>query len=543
MGIGLSAAKSSFLYSSGTMLSRLSGLVRDQVVLGVFGASVFMDAFYVAFRIPNLLREMLAEGALGSAFTKVFASLEVESEHKSVVLLVQTLYLSALMSLVVVSLGVFWAPELVGLFTLMRPSSAEDFLIPNATFLTKLLFPYLGVAILGAISMGALNTRGRFFLTAVSPILFNLGFIFGALVLSGLMGDMVSDDFAKVYAQPEITGLALGVLLGGAAHFLVQFLALYKLIKAHFSWSQLRKPFSSEVTEVVRLMIPAAIAAGAGPVNLFVNTNFATGQGDGPVTWLNTAFRLLQLPVGVFGVAVGLAALPRLAKAVKRVVNNNFKEVSTEIHQSIELVLWLMIPCMIVLMVGSQSIVTLLFEHGAFSSADSLATGRALFAYGSAVVAYGLIKVLTSFYYAVNRTSWAMKVSLFSILVNGLGNYLLVDRMGYVGLAWTASITLTMNCFLLFWGLRKHQLSFNIPKILKSLSFLGLACLISLLVQRFCLAGLASINYLGFDNVKLKAGLEVLFLGGSVVTVFIAAGQRRLGHSLLVAVRQIRSSK
>jgi putative peptidoglycan lipid II flippase len=535
----LSVAKSSFLFAAGTLLSRLSGLARDMVVVGVFGASHLLDAFFVAFRIPNLLREMLAEGALGSSFTKVYSSLKEDDPPRAYRLLIQSLLLFTVISCFVCGLGILFSADLVGLMTLQVDVASKPELITNAVGLTRILFPYLGLMIISSIVMGALHEKGSFFLSAFSPVAFNFGFIFGAWLLASWFEAWNPPWMQAYFAEPTIVGLAVGVLLGGIAQFVMQLSRLLREMAAELHSIGWRLPWNEDIKKVVQLMIPASIAAGAGPINVFVNTNFATALGEGAVSWLNFAFRLLQLPIGLFGVAVGVAVLPTLSRSLQRSQQVVTREVSHHLQQAVELVGWLMIMCLVYLVVNHQAMIELLYQHGHFTEADKVATSDALLAYSFGVLGYGLIKVLTAFYYAVERTDFAMKVSLFSILVNFLGNYLLVQRFGHVGLALTSALTLSINAIILSWGLKRFDVRFVAGRFWRSLLWLlaaGAVAVGVMLVARNIMAG-----WLTFGPLKLQAAIALAINGGLLVLIFAAAAMAYLRLSPTQLLRQGKS--
>ncbi len=537
----MSVARSSFLFAFGTLFSRFGGLLRDMVVVGVYGASVYMDAFLIAFRIPNLLRDLVAEGALGSAFTKVFSSVWEEDRARAVKLLWQALYLATLASFVICLLGIIFAPELVNLMTLLSGGDAasEEFR-HNAIGLTRLLFPYLGMTMVSAITMGALHQRGKFFLSAVSPLAFNMGNIMGALLFAPLMVRFMPGWWSELIAEPAISGLAIGCLVGGLAYFFWQWQAVAKEFWKDAKGVWRAWPWSEDVKKVFAIMVPAAIAASAGPINVFVNTNFATSAGEGAVSWLNYAFRLLQLPIGLFGVAVGAAVLPQLSRSLTRSKKVVDKEVTGHLQSAIELVLWLTAPCMIYILLNSQAVIDLLFQHGRFTPNDSLQTARALYAYSYGMLGYGLIKVLTSFYYAVERTSFAMKIALFSIGVNFFGNYWLVNTHGFVGLAMTSSITLSFNAMVLALGLWPHKIQMEWNNLFKTIGYLivasALCITLGLLVDKL----LVFFAYGGMNSVKGMALLKVLINGALTVLLFVGFGLIRLGKSPRQALSLLR---
>lgn len=467
----MSIARSSLFFSVGTLISRISGLVRDVVTTHILGAGPLHDAFVVAQRIPNLLRDMLAEGALASSFTKVYTALKEQDADGADRLLFQMLYLCFLFMLSLTTLGMAFAPQLVDFMSL--GDSGSVIYAQNAISLTKILFPSLGMSVLGAVAMGALYQKGRFFFNAVIPVLANLGVIFGGLVL----GDWLL-QYAPAWVDrsgdARVLGLAWGTILG----FLIQMLAALWSVRTpllHLG-SELWKtvPWTADVKQVLVLMAPAVVATSAAPINSIVNTNFATGVGPGAVTWLTYAFRILQLPIGIFGVAVGVYALPALTRAVVKAGKRVDEGVSQELQQACTFVSWLLLPCMLFTLINYQRIIDFLFRHGHYSETDALATGSALYAYSFSMLAYGLIKVLTAFYYATDRTSFAMKVSLFSICSNVVGNLLFVHRFGHVGLALTSSMTLCLNAGILLWGSKRMGAMWDFTELGRQLLWLGI---------------------------------------------------------------------
>jgi len=528
----MSLAKNSLLFTAGTSISRVSGLVRDMVLAATFGSSNLLEAFFVANRIPNLFREMLAEGALGGAFTKVYTSVASEDTARARKLIFDMLRISACMLVLISLLGFLLAPYLVRIFTLYSDNSGRpDTFVAYTVGLTRVLFPFLGVAILSSVVMGVLYERGRFFISALAPIFLNFGYIFGALVLGGYFAKFAPSWVETSIADPRIVGLAVGVLLGGVGHFLIQFYFVWKdLIKGE-TWDFGQQWFSADVRNVIRIMIPAAIAASSGPINLLVVTNFATSLGTGAVSWLSYAFRLFQLPVGLFGVAVGAAVLPALTRKVTAAKGHMDRSVSLELENALEFILWVMVPCCVFLQVNSIELVELLFERGKFSHNDTLQTASALYAYSFGVVSYGLVKVLMSFYYAAERTSFAMKVSIVAIVVNFVCNLFLVKVWGHVGLAATAAATLSFNALILFLGVKASGIHFNTSNLLKTLGYISVAFLTSYYLQSFCrfFVGGLDLGVVYMNSMK-TAGL--LVLNGIVVcAVFGAMAMLKMGWS------------
>ena len=514
----MSIFRSSFFFSLGTILSRLSGLIRESILAGVFGASVYFDAFLVAFRIPNLLRDMLAEGALSGAFTRVYTSTYERSPKAAGELFYDSLRVFFVLSLLIVSLGIFLSPELVKLMTVIGNYNANEDFYLNAVVLTRIIFPFIMFPILGSIAMGVLHRHNGFFITGISPVLLNIGFIIGAVGFARMNGWSEWLGLSSSHYSNDVIGLAMGVLLGGAAQFFFQLVFAIRRVTGAIKCS--RQWFGPDLKKVFILMAPAAIAASAGPVSAFVNTNFATSVGEGAVSWLYYSFRLLQLPVGVFGVAIGMAALPALTRSITQANGKVDQMASDQLQKCIQIVLWLMVPAFLVLYFAAEPFINLFFKHARFSAEDAIATKNALKAYSFGVVGYGLIKVLTSYYFSIERTRYAMMVSLCGICLTVMANYLLVDDFGHVGLAYAASITLTANAVFLMLGTKKDKVLWRIPKLLRGLSGILLASLVFVVSEYFLGSAISAID-LGVG--KVNALTQLILHIGLLSLIFIIA--------------------
>jgi putative peptidoglycan lipid II flippase len=387
------------------------------------------------------------------------------------------------------------------------------------------------LAVIGSIVAGALYEKGNFFLSAVAPLAFNTCYILGALLLANLFESFLPGWWNDWLADPRLTGLAVGVLLGGCFQILLQLRPVFSELKG-FKFS-FKPTLSPHIRQTLKLMGPAALAASTGPLNLVINTNFAAGVGEGAITWLVAAFRLLQLPVGIFGVAIGVVVLPAMSRALSK--NNGVvdKEVRATMHEGLSMVLWLMAASAAFLISSSHDIISLLFQHGKFGASDVDATARALSAYAFGVIAYGSIKVLSSFYYAVERTRFAMYVAIACVFVNLAGNLLLVEPFGHVGLAMTTSLTLTMNGFLLLVGMRRYSMASMYFSLFKQLIFLLLLMVVVFLTQRFCLQEINTLEWPGFFDLKIRAFLNLLLTGVLTVAIFLGAASLLLRKSPL----------
>ena len=459
----MSLKKSTLFFTLGTLISRVSGLVRDAVLSASFGAGVLMDAFNIAFRIPNLFRDMLAEGAIGSAFTKLYSELGETNAGAARSLFIDALsFMFSFVSLLV-CIGIFFSPQIVDLMTVAADSDYKE-VNSQAVSLTRLLFPFLLIACLNAIGAGALHQKGSFFRSALSPIIGNLGYIGGALVLGPFLQKQ-RFSFLEDFGDPAIVGLAVGVLFGAVLQLLI---ILYFARSALIVLPSYKKLTNCSrihnIKRLITLSLPMIMASSVGPVSGLINTNFASAVGPGAVSWLVYAFRLFQLPVGLFGVAVGIVALPALTRSITQSKGVVTQKAIDQLLGALGLVAFCMSASFAFLFYQSEGLVTLIFERGAFTASDSSATAKALSAYAVGLFGYGFIKVLTAFYYAIERTSFPMKVSFFGIVSTTCGCLLLVDTFGHVGLASASAITLCLNSSILFFGLKSYFSLINWPK-------------------------------------------------------------------------------
>jgi putative peptidoglycan lipid II flippase len=443
-------ARNAGIISLAVMVSRVLGLVRDQVFAIFFGAGFHYDAFLTAFRIPNLLRDLFAEGALSSAFVTTFTQVlakEGEKEARRLSNRVATLVI-IIISIVSV-IAWFETPAIVaalapGFFAV--PGKAE-----LAIELTRIMIPFLLFIALAAQAMGILNAYGRFAVPAFASAFFNLGSIIGGLLLGFWLGPYIGFS--------SIAGMAYGTLIGGFLQFAVQWPSLRQV---GFSYRPMLSLSDPGVRQIIGIMGPAVIGTAAVQINVFVNTNFASSIIDpatgavvnGPVSWLNYAFRFMQFPIGVFGVAIATAALPQLSRESARADYEQFRR--TIVH-ALTLVFVLCIPSAVGLAVLARPIIGLIFEHGRFSAFDTVQTGNALAAYAIGLAGYAAVKVLSPAFYAFGDARTPMLISLGSIAVNYVSNSLLVVPFGHVGLAVSTSCVALVN-FLLLGAFMRRKL-------------------------------------------------------------------------------------
>jgi putative peptidoglycan lipid II flippase len=452
-GTSRSLARSSSIVGGAVLVSRLLGLVREQVFAALFGAGRELDAFVAAFRIPNLFRDLFAEGALSAAFVTTFAQ-KVQREGEAAAWRLANLVLHALVLVVgsLVLLGMWASPWIVDV---MAPGFSEIAGKAELTVrLTRLMFPFLLFVALAAVAMGMLNARGRFGVPASASSFFNLGSILGGIGAAWwLAPDFIAHALGRsaapldpAAAERAILGMALGTLAGGLMQLAVQLPSLHRLNYRYAPILSFRDP---GVRQVLALMGPATIGAAAVQVNVLVNTNFASTLGDGPVSWLNVAFRFMQLPIGLFGVAVGVVALPAVSRQAASADLDAFNRTTT---RALRLVFGLCLPAAAGLALLAPELIGLVYEHGRFTARDTQMAASALAAYSLGLVGYANIKVLVPAFYALGDARTPALVSCLSILVNAVGNWVAIRwlGLGHTGLALITALVATANFGVLF---------------------------------------------------------------------------------------------
>lgn len=449
------------------MGSRVLGLVREQVFAGFFGASREYDAFLTAFRIPNLLRDLLAEGALSAAFVTTFSQTLTKAGDKeawrlaNLVLNALTVVLAA-----ITLLGIVFTPQLVDL---IAPGFKQYAGKTELTIvLTRLMFPFIILVAIAAVAMGILNTKDRFGIPASASSFFNLGSIIVGLACAYWLDPQ--------FGPRAMMGMAIGTLVGGALQFLIQVPSLYQVGFRYQSAISFTDP---GVRRVVSLMGPAVIGAAAVQVNVFVNNRFASPI-EGAVSWLNYAFRLMQFPIGVFGVAISMATLPSISRAAARSDVGQFRET---LASSLGLVFFLCVPSACGLVILAEPIIGLIYERGDFSPFDTHQTAAALAFYALGLAGYAAIKVLAPAFYALDDARTPMLVSLASIVTNYLLNWWLVSRLGHRGLALSTSCVAGLNFIVLFLLMRRRlrrvggrQIAVSLLKVIAASAIMSVAC-------------------------------------------------------------------
>ena len=427
--------KAAGVVGAATMVSRVFGLLRDTVIAAIFGANWMSDAFWVAFRIPNTLSRLLGEGSLTASFIPVFTDyLQKKTKDEALELLYNAFTMLSIILAVLSVLGIIFSPLIVGVIAPGFISEPRQFAL--AVFLNRLMFPYIFVISLGALCMGILNSFRRFASPALSPVMLNISIIVAALALRSF------------FAEP-ITALAIGVLIGGVLQLAMQWPFLRKSgvkLKIRFNF---RHP---GLKQIGLLMIPAILGAGITTINVFVGTILASMLPGGSVTYLFYADRIVELPLGVFAIAIGTASLPSFSR---HVAAGNIDELKASISFSLRLMLFLTIPATFALMALNLPIISVLFQRGAFNTQAAIYTSQALFFYGMGLWAFSIVRVFISTFYSLQDAKWPMRAAIISFVVNLLVSLALMYPMKHKGLALATSLAAAVNVFTLSFVLRK----------------------------------------------------------------------------------------
>jgi putative peptidoglycan lipid II flippase len=512
-----SLVRSAGVVSAAIFLSRITGVIREIVMARLFGAGEIYDAFLLGFRIPNLTRDLFAEGALSSAFVPVFTKY-LSTKGKAEAAELSNLVATAL--LVVVSilcvLGMIFSPQLVNL---LAPGFAQ---IPGkfalAVKLTRIMFPFLLLVALAAQAMGVLNSCNQFGVPALSSTFFNIGSVGFGLVIGFVAGPRLG--------LSPIEGMAYGVVVGGAWQLFWQ---VPSLIRRGFVFRPRFDLSHPGLRNIAHLMGPAIVGNASVQVNVMVNTNFASSITDaaghvmnGPVSWLGYAFRFMMLPLGLFGVAIGSATLPSISRSA---ATGDMAEFRNTLARSLGLIFLLTIPSSVALAVLGDSMIAVVYQGGKFHVSDTHQTALALSCYAVGLAGYAAIKVLAPAFYALNDARTPMIVSLASILINAAAASSMVKLagLGHAGLALSTSVVALFSSVVLFEVLRRRiggvqgrRLFASFVKITAASVAMGAACALSsrLIAHVFGLSRIARAVDLA---VSIPLGLAVFYLSCKVV--------------------------
>lgn len=484
-----------------TMISRVLGLVRDVIVANLMGAGAAADVFFFANKIPNFLRRLFAEGAFSQAFVPVFTAYHKEGDTNKVRDLIAAVSGTlGLLVTIVTLLGIVGSPLITILFGagwfvdwLNDGPDASKFEL--ASFLLKITFPYLWFITFTALSGAILNTLGKFAVAAFTPVFLNIAIIGAALFISPRL------------AQPEV-GLAMGVFIGGLIQFIFQIPFLKKegmLVKPKWGWHD------EGVTKIRKLMIPAMFGVSVSQINLLFDTFIASFLMTGSISWLYYSDRLLEFPLGLFGIAIATVILPALSK---KYVDKSGHQFEQTLDWGIRVVLLLGIPAMLGMIALASPMLKVLFMRGEFDAGDVEMASMSLMAYGSGLLSFMLIKVLAPGYYARQDTKTPVKFGIIAMISNMVFNVILAIPFGYVGLAMATAASATLNASLLYWGLNKHGV-YSISR--ETWGVIG----------RLCIAGSVMVALISYLNPPMSQWLQWGLL---------ESGLHLLGYILIAAV-------
>jgi putative peptidoglycan lipid II flippase len=420
------------------MASRLLGVARETVLAAMFGAGTQMDAFNVAFRVPNLLRDLFAEGAMTAAFVPTFTrTLTQKGEADAWRLGSFVINALALVTGLVALLGIVFADPITAA---LAPEYAR---VPGklelTAHLTRVMMPFFPMIAIAASVMGMLNARHRFFVPSLSPAMFNVATILCAFALA---------PFMPAIGQQPIMAIAIGTLLGGLGQIVLQWPLLRR---EGFRYQPVLSFRDSGVREVLRLMIPGMVGLGAVQVNVVVNTYLASGEPPGSVSWLTYAFRLMYLPIGLFGVSIAMASLPDISR---HAVAEDLVSMRQTVSRGLRMMLVLNVPATVGLIVLAQPIVSLLYERNRFGAADTVATAGALAFYAPGLIGYSAVKIASPTFYSLGNSRTPVTVSVLSVLANLILNVMLVRVLSFRGLALGTALAALFNAGTLLWLLR-----------------------------------------------------------------------------------------
>lgn len=450
------------------MCSRVLGLIRDMLFAALF-PPFLRDCFIVAFRTPNMLRDLFAEGALSTAFVTVFSQkLKTDGDKTALALASRMFSLAAVFMSLVAIAGVALAPLIVRLLA----GGWSDESISYTVTLAQIMYPFILLVSLAALVMGLLNARKVYAVPALASSFFNIVSIVGGWGLGFILHKTLEDG--SKFGHWAMIGFSIGTLLGGLAQLGWQLPALFRtgFPKADFMrlfnplhlwrtgrtiWREKWWHTDSDVRRILQLMWPAVIAGSAVQVNVLINTIFAShvaGGGHGPVSWLNYAFRLMQLPLGVFGVAVATVTLPVLSRVATDGITERFREV---LGAGSRLVMFLTLPCAVGLFILARPIISVLYERNAFTWYETVNTASALQWYAVGLVFYSMIKVIQPAFSATDRRFIPMYVALGSIVLNAALNsvFVFVLKLDHSALAKSTAIIAATNCIALYVAMRK----------------------------------------------------------------------------------------
>ncbi len=506
-------------FTIGTAISRVLGLVRESVFAYLYGAGLSTDAFNAAFRIPNLLRDLFAETALSAAFVPVLTEEREKNKRQENLAASNVFNILFLVVAIVVVLGIVFAPQITNILAFGFGK------IPNklglTTSLTVVMFPFLLFVALAAWAMSYLNTEREFFVPSLAPALFN---VFSIVIPISLFAFFTKQGYDPIY------GMAIGVTAGGLMQFLIQVPRLYKKGFRYEFYINFKDP---SFKKMMVLFVPVAIGLAGTRINVAISTVLISLLEERSMTWLNYAFRIMHLPLGLFGIAVGTVALPTLSKLV---VEKNLPEIRRTLFDSLKLVFFLTIPTSIIIAFLAIPITRIIYERGRFTSFDTLATAQALILYIIGIPFIAGLRNIAAVFYAHKDAKAPLYASFVSIIINIVLNLALMHLFGFRAFPLSTTIAAFVNIVLLLLWLPKKIGAFEVVPLVRYFVLLAIASFLG------GLCGWLVLNFLSqiLSGTLLNQIITLLVAGSIALIVFYLVGSNLMSEVRQYLVRLVK---
>ncbi len=494
-----------------TLVCRILGLGREMVISNQFGAGIETDAFFIAFMIPNLLRSFIGEGALNTAFIPIFSEcLTNQDKKKADAFASNVLNILIIILVIIIIIGIWGAPWIIKIVAGGFKQDPEKYLL--TVRLTRIMFPYIAFAAIAALFMGILNSYKQFFIPALAPAMLNIGIIWFAFLYGTKLG---------------IYSLTIGVLIGGLAQVLIHIPSLWK---GGFQYQLVLNFHNQKVKELFQILIPAIIALAIDKINFVVDRVIASYLAHGSISALYYANRLMQFPLGIFGIALSIAILPTLSEYVAKKQIGKMKE---SFSFGIKLLSLFTLPSTVALLVLSYPVVRLFYEHGLFNPQDTDLTKVALICYTIGLYALALLRLVISTFYALKDTKTPMKIGFLVVIFNIILDLILVRYLGHAGIALATSLAAIVHLIMLSIALQKKIKGLFTKELFTFFWKTGLACL---LMGLFCWGVSQYFDFKFNMSLKIYQLNQVLISGIIGLMVYYFSG-------IMMGIPEFRNAK
>jgi putative peptidoglycan lipid II flippase len=503
-----------------TFFSRILGLIRDVLIANFFGSGMSADAFFVAFRIPNLLRRLFAEGSFTVAFIPVFTEY-LQNRSREEALLLARAVLTFLVCILtgITMLGIVFSPLIVRVIAPGFGGMGEKYAL--TVLLTRIMFPYIFLVCLLALFMGILNSLRHFAAPAIAPILLNVAMIAALL-------------FILPYMRQPTIALAFGVIVGGVIQVLLQVpFLMHRGFSFALQWN-IRHP---ALKRIGRLMLPTIFGSAVYQINQLIGTLLASLLREGSISYLYYADRLVQFPLGVFAIAISTAVLPSLSR---HAAEGDMHQLKQTLSHALRLTMFITIPAMVGLIVLRQPIITLLFQRGAFDSCTTVMTAQALFYYSLGLWAFAGLRVFVSAFYSLQDTKTPVKVAVAAMFINVILSLILMGPLKHGGLALALSLASTLQLFMLIFLLQKRLGGMEGSMVVTSM----VRSFISSLIMGICIHFLAfKVFFVSQAQETFNLGFGVLIIICSGFVIYVVSSRILGSKELSSMMKLLRISK